>query len=154
VASSSDWQPGAKRLADTICRSLKVGKEEIVGMLAAVEMWMKRDHAAEEKLWTSWLQLIADKLRPIPGITTTVRPARGVDNRTPDLNIQSDRGRIDLSEDDLEQILWEGDPRIAIGGKAVFCPSRPTKATKQRCTHTCSRPGRQRLWRTVCAAPS
>ena len=30
-------------------RSLKVGKEEIMGMLAAVEMWVKRDHQAEWK---------------------------------------------------------------------------------------------------------
>ena len=32
-------------------RSLKVGKEEIMGMLAAVEMWAKRDHKAE---WAQW----------------------------------------------------------------------------------------------------
>src|SRR5580658_4530877 len=35
-------------------RSLKVGKEEIMGMLAAVEMWMTRDHQAEWKQWTAW----------------------------------------------------------------------------------------------------
>ena len=34
-------------------RSLKVGKEEIMGMLAAVEMWVKRDHDAEWKQWQS-----------------------------------------------------------------------------------------------------
>src|SRR5262245_29640854 len=32
-------------------RSMKVGKEEAIGMLMAVEMWMKRDHKAE---WTQW----------------------------------------------------------------------------------------------------
>ncbi len=36
-------------------RSLKVGKEEIMGMLAAVEMWVKRDHKAEWAMWESWL---------------------------------------------------------------------------------------------------
>ena len=39
-------------------RSLKVGKEEIMGMLAAVEMWTKRDHDAEWKQWESWLDSI------------------------------------------------------------------------------------------------
>ena len=37
-------------------RSLKVGKEEIMGMLAAVEMWVKRDHKAEWKEWEEWQQ--------------------------------------------------------------------------------------------------
>ena len=114
----------------TVCRSLKVGKEEIVGMLAAVEMWRKRDHAAEEKMWTSWLEQIADRLRPIEGITAAIRPARGVDNRQPDLNIRWDRGRIDLTEDELEEILWRGDPRIAIGGKGSFLPFPPDESNQ------------------------
>ena len=36
-------------------RAMKVGKEEAMGMLAAVEMWEKRDHDAEWKQWTAWL---------------------------------------------------------------------------------------------------
>ena len=38
---------------------MKVGKEEAIGMLAAVEMWVKRDHDAEWKQWTGWLDHIA-----------------------------------------------------------------------------------------------
>ncbi|MEK7405658.1 MAG: DegT/DnrJ/EryC1/StrS family aminotransferase [Acidobacteriota bacterium] len=44
-------------------RSMKVGKEEIVGMLAAVEMWVKRDHDAEWKQWENWLASISTVLR-------------------------------------------------------------------------------------------
>ena len=40
-------------------RSLKVGKEEIMGMLAAVEMWVKRDHEAEWKQWVAWCDQIS-----------------------------------------------------------------------------------------------
>ena len=40
-------------------RSVKVGKEEIMGMLAAVEMWVKRDHKAEWAQWEVWLDQIA-----------------------------------------------------------------------------------------------
>ncbi|MFI5008510.1 MAG: aminotransferase class V-fold PLP-dependent enzyme, partial [Solirubrobacterales bacterium] len=39
-------------------RGMKVGKEEAIGMLMAVEMWMKRDHDAEWKAWVSWLDTI------------------------------------------------------------------------------------------------
>jgi hypothetical protein len=109
----------------TVCRSLKAGKEEIIGMLAAVEMWMKRDHAAEEKTWTAWLEYIAERLKAIEGLTTAIRPARGIGNRTPTLSIQWDPARIELTEDELEQILWNGEPRIAIGGKGSFLPFPP-----------------------------
>ena len=40
-------------------RSLKVGKEEIMGMLAAVEMWKKRDYEAETRQWQNWLDQIS-----------------------------------------------------------------------------------------------
>ena len=42
-------------------RALKVGKEDAIGMLMAVEMWVKRDHDAEWKRWTSWLDHIAQR---------------------------------------------------------------------------------------------
>ena len=59
-------------------RSLKVGKEEIMGMLAAVEMWVKRDHEAEWKIWDGWLGTIAARLNQIQGVTTSIRqPGRG-----------------------------------------------------------------------------
>ena len=48
-------------------RSLKVGKEEIMGMLAAVEAWTKRDYDGEMKLWESWLDGIAGNLKKISG---------------------------------------------------------------------------------------
>src|SRR6185436_5857854 len=50
-------------------RSLKVGKEEIMGMLAAVEMWVKRDHKAEWKQWEDWLAHIATTVKKVDGVT-------------------------------------------------------------------------------------
>ncbi len=44
-------------------RGYKVGKEEAIGMLAAVEAWVKRDHDAEWKRWTGWLEHIAQKMK-------------------------------------------------------------------------------------------
>jgi L-seryl-tRNA(Ser) seleniumtransferase len=38
---------------------MKVCQEEIVGMLMAVEMWVRRDHAAEQRQWQSWMEHIA-----------------------------------------------------------------------------------------------
>ncbi len=128
-----------------VCRGLKVGKEEIMGMLAAVEMWMQRDHAAEEKLWTSWLEHIAERLKPVEGLTTNIQPARGVDNRTPSLGITWDRGHIDLTEDELEQILWDGEPRIAIGGKGSFLPFPPDEKSRAAVTPYTMMPGEEKI---------
>src|SRR5260221_275167 len=67
-------------------RSLKVGKEEIMGMLAAVEMWMKRDHKAEWKQWEDWLGHIATSVKRVDGVTTKVnQPTEGLSNRPPGL---------------------------------------------------------------------
>jgi uncharacterized pyridoxal phosphate-dependent enzyme len=142
----------------TVCRSLKVGKEEIVGMLAAVEMWMKRDHAKEEQMWTSWLETIEARLKPIPGLTTQMRPARGVDNRTPTLGIQWDRSRIDITGDELEQILWDGEPRISIGGKGSFLPFPPDEGNRASVAPYQMSPGEEkivaeRLYQAFSSAP-
>ncbi|HXE13644.1 MAG TPA: aminotransferase class V-fold PLP-dependent enzyme [Bryobacteraceae bacterium] len=142
----------------TVCRALKAGKEEIVGMLAAVEMWMKRDHAAEEKTWTSWLDEIAARLKPIDGITTKIQPAHGIDNRTPTLGVQWDPNLIDLTEDELEQILWDGEPRIAIGGKGSFLPFPPNESHAATITPYMLEPGEQKivadhLYRAFSTAP-
>ena len=54
-------------------RHSKIGREEIIGMLMAVESWVKRDQAAEMKEWVARAQLIADRVSKIDGVTTTIR---------------------------------------------------------------------------------
>src|SRR5580704_9775461 len=51
-----------------ICRPMKVGKEEILGVLAAYEWSSKRDYKADCKVWEARLQHIADEVRTITGI--------------------------------------------------------------------------------------
>ena len=58
-------------------RSLKVGKEEIVGVLTAFEMWSKRDHEAEWRTWMAWLGTIRASVERIAGVTTQSHTAGG-----------------------------------------------------------------------------
>jgi len=106
-------------------RGLKVGREEIMGMLAAVEAWMTRDHAAEMRTWRSWLEAIASRLGAIPGVTTEVREPSGLSNRTPSLLVRWEMARIPLTGAAVEQLLWDGEPRIAVGGAGSFLPFPP-----------------------------
>ena len=57
---------------------MKVGKEEIMGMLAAMEYYFaKRDIQAEYRLWESWYEHIASEISRVPGVKTRVLPAKG-----------------------------------------------------------------------------
>src|SRR2546427_2026308 len=66
-------------------RNMKVGKEEIIGVLAAVESWVKRDHKAAWQQMLDRLDHIGKRVSSIPGITTEVREPAGLSNRSPGL---------------------------------------------------------------------
>jgi L-seryl-tRNA(Ser) seleniumtransferase len=95
-------------------RAMKVGKEEAMGMLAAVEAWVKRDHAAEWKTWMARLDHIARRVQTIPGVTTSVVEPTGLSNRTPSLRVWWPRDRVGLSGDEVSRLLFDTEPRIAL----------------------------------------
>ena len=97
-------------------RSMKVGKEEAVAMLMAVEMWMKRDHKAEWTRWLSWLDTIAKQVSTVDGVTTSVTETTELSNRTPSLVIQWDPKRRGITGAAIARLLLEGEPRIATPG--------------------------------------
>ncbi len=96
-------------------RSVKVGKEEIMGMLAAVEMWVKRDHQAEWAQWESWLDHIATSVKRVPGVTTKVNPpSEGLSNRTPELVIQWDGAKLGITGQEVNKTVLDTEPRIVL----------------------------------------
>jgi len=98
-------------------RSLKVGKEEIMGMLAAAEMWVKRDHDAEWKTWEGWLGNIAARLNQIQGVTTSIRqPGEGLSNRSPSLSIQWDGASLGITGQELYRLMLDREPRVILAG--------------------------------------
>jgi uncharacterized pyridoxal phosphate-dependent enzyme len=97
-------------------RAMKIGKEEMVGMLAAVEMWMQRDHDKEDAMWTQWMQTIADRVTKIDGVTATIRQPRGLNNHSPGLSINWDPAKLGITGEEVSNVLWTTEPRIALGG--------------------------------------
>jgi D-glucosaminate-6-phosphate ammonia-lyase len=87
-------------------RPMKVGKEEVMGMLAAVEAWVKRDHAAEQKQWQSWSEHIAARISKVPGIDTELV------NNGGQLRIAWDGARVGMTAAELHKALLDGNPRI------------------------------------------
>ncbi len=95
-------------------RAMKAGKEDIMGMLAAVEMWIKRDHDAEWKTWEGWLDEIAAGVQRVDGVSTEVKQPSGLSNYAPRLEISWDSERLGLYGEELEGHLWTTNPRIIL----------------------------------------
>ena len=97
-------------------RDNKVGREETLGMLAAVEAWVKRDHQAEWKTWLSWLDNIGKRVSSIDGIKTALREPTGLGNKSPSLSITWDSTKIHITGEELAEEFARTKPRIALGG--------------------------------------
>ena len=98
-------------------RSMKVGKEEAIGMLMAVEMWMRRDHKAEwAPLARRWLDHIAKHVSAIDGVTTAITETTELSNRTPALSIRWDAARLGVTGAAVAKHLMDTEPRIATPG--------------------------------------
>jgi L-seryl-tRNA(Ser) seleniumtransferase len=95
-------------------RGFKVGKEEAMAMLAAVEAWVKRDYEAEIRTWAGWLDTIAKRIAPVAGVTTTVTPVEGLSNRMPLLQIRWDKAKLGTTGEAVAKLLFETEPRISL----------------------------------------
>ena len=94
-------------------RPMKVGKEEIMGLLAAVEQWVVRDHQAEWKAWEERLRQIADVVENYPTVQTSIRlPGRS--NVAPVLSVEWDPQTLGLSGREVGRQLSQGTPRIEV----------------------------------------
>lgn len=106
LAQCSPWE-GA------VCRAMKVGKEEIIGVLAAVEWWTKQDLDALNKEWSKRVDRISKIVETVPGVTTEVKiPEDG--NRYPTLTVKWDEDAWKFSVADCDRALREGEPRIEV----------------------------------------
>ena len=114
----SAWQASAPHHGPG--RDNKVGREETMGMLAAVEAWIKRDHDLEMKTWISWLNNISKRMMTIPGVKTVLREPTGLGNRTPTLAITWNPDVFNVTGQEVGDELSSTKPRIAlssIGGR-------------------------------------
>jgi seryl-tRNA(Sec) selenium transferase len=96
-------------------RDNKVGREETLGMLAAVEAWVKRDHDGEWKKWRGYLDTISRRVSQLDGITTALREPRGLSNKSPALVISWDPAKLHVTGEEIAEEVARTKPRIALG---------------------------------------
>ena len=99
---------------DTLGRSQKVGKEEIIGMVKAVELYLKEDHNALEKEWQERLERISREITKIPGVSTSFF-VPDIANHVPHMNITWD-SRVPMEPQRVSRLLRSSKPSIVIGG--------------------------------------
>ncbi|MGB2636993.1 MAG: aminotransferase class V-fold PLP-dependent enzyme [Candidatus Acidiferrum sp.] len=98
---------------DTIGRSQKVGKEEIVGMVKALEVYLNEDHEALSKEWQGRLELISAKVTTLPTVTTSYF-VPDMANHVPHMEIKWDPQRVEITADGVESALRKGTPSIVL----------------------------------------
>jgi L-seryl-tRNA(Ser) seleniumtransferase len=99
--------------SDTVGRGMKVAKEEIIGLVAAVDWFLKQDDAAMEAEFRKRAGTIAERVQSVPSVQARVFiPA--VANHVPHLLITYDMNRVKLSAGDVMQKMREGNPRIEL----------------------------------------
>jgi uncharacterized pyridoxal phosphate-dependent enzyme len=98
---------------DTLGRCAKVGKEEIIGMVKALELYLHEDHEALNKEWQRRLESVSAQITRIPGVTTTYS-VPDVANHVPHMDIKWDPSHISLDPRDAYKALRGGEPSIVL----------------------------------------
>jgi uncharacterized pyridoxal phosphate-dependent enzyme len=98
---------------DTVGRSQKVGKEEILGMVKALDLFLAEDHDALTQEWQSRLEMISRELTKVPGVSTAFF-VPDIANHVPHMSIVWDDARISLTPQQAAKLLRAGKPSIAI----------------------------------------
>jgi L-seryl-tRNA(Ser) seleniumtransferase len=97
----------------SICRPMKAGKEEIIGMLTAVETWKNTDLNALNREWSARVKRISKLVETVPGVTTKIYiPEDG--NSYPTLRVEWDEQKVGLNVAQCDQQLRDGAPRIEV----------------------------------------
>ncbi len=98
---------------DTLGRSQKVGKEEIVGMVKALELFLAEDHDALNKEWQDRLEGISREITKVPGVSTSFF-VPDIANHVPHMSITWD-ARVSLTPQQASKLLRSAKPSIVIG---------------------------------------
>ena len=111
-------------------RPMKVGKEEIAGLVAAIELAVAQDEAAMLAGYEDSVRMWVEGLAGIPGVTVERRyPSEaGQPHGRAIITLDSS---VPMTKDEVVAALWDRDPRIAVGeiGKDAFALNPQTLET-------------------------
>ena len=89
---------------DTVGRGQKVGKEEIVGMVKALELFLNQDHQALSTMWQQRLDAINARINKLPGVDTRFYVPE-IANHVPTMQVRWDPTKIRLTPEQAHDVL-------------------------------------------------
>src|SRR5437868_13290678 len=99
---------------DTLGRGQKVGKEEIAGMIKALELYLNEDHDALSAEWQRRLDIVSRQITKIPGVSTAFFTPE-IANHVPHMQITWN-SKVSLTPQEVSKLLRNSNPSIVIGG--------------------------------------
>lgn len=97
--------------SDSIGRGMKVNKEEMLGMMVALDNFAKRDHQAEWTEWEKRIGILKDSISNFKSLTAeTFVPE--IANHVPHLRIKWDAAALKITPEEVVKQLRAGDPSI------------------------------------------
>ena len=98
---------------DTIGRGMKVNKEELLGMMVALEAFIKRDAEAEWKEWERRAKVVTASVMGVKSVTTEIY-VPPIANHVPTVRIKWEKAALKLTADELRKQLRAGKPALEI----------------------------------------
>ncbi len=95
-----------------IGRVMKIGKEEIIGLMTALEIYLKRDSQKEHKGWEDKIDYLVSKLNELPYLKATKTEYDEVDRPVPRVRLLVDEKRIKYNVYKIVAQLKENNPPI------------------------------------------
>lgn len=96
---------------NTVGRGMKVNKEEMLGMLVALELYLEKDHAREGREFAKRAEAIRAAAVAVPGVKAEIF-VPDVANRVPHIRISWDAARSGLTPTAAVDALRAGEPSI------------------------------------------
>jgi len=100
-----------------IGRPMKVNKEEIFGMYAALKSYLQRDHKKEWQDWLDRIKFIGNYLSGIPTVVAETRIPKGPANAFPGMTVSWDQTKVKITPAEVVKQLLAGKPSIFAGGR-------------------------------------
>lgn len=99
-------------------RPMKVGKEEMMGLLAAVELYLQEDEAERQARFERVVRFWLDAFNRLPGVVASRSLPNEAGQPIPRVLVQIDPAVVGMTGAEVRATLWDGTPRIAVGEAA------------------------------------
>jgi D-glucosaminate-6-phosphate ammonia-lyase len=99
--------------SESIGRGMKVNKEEMLGMLVALQLFVEKDHAEEGREFDKRAEIVRTSAVSVPGVQAEIFVPE-IANHVPHVRISWDAAAKGVTADDVVKALLAGEPSISV----------------------------------------